>query len=132
LVLSQPEALGRAPTLEDDGILQAWEIIEGVRVNAELVVLSACQTGLGEHIRGEGLMGLTRAFLYAGARTVAVSLWDISDAGTADFMMAFYQQVRDGSSTDVALQQAMIAARRDPARKDPFYWAPFILVGDWK
>src|SRR5262249_12310026 len=68
LVLSQPEALGRTATAEDDGFLQAWEIFEHVRLNATLVVLSACQTGLGENVRGEGLMGLTRAFLYAGAR----------------------------------------------------------------
>ena len=132
LALSQPGALGRVPSVEDDGLLQAWEIFEHLRLNATLVVLSACQTGLGENVRGEGLVGLTRAFLYAGARSVAVSLWDVSDAGTAALMKTFYQELRNGASKDVALQRAMIAAHGDPARKHPFYWAPFILVGDWQ
>ncbi len=132
LALTQPEALGRKPTAEDDGLLQAWEIFEHVRLKADLVVLSACQTGLGEDVRGEGLVGLTRAFLYAGARSVMVSLWDVSDGATAEFMKEFYRQLRDGTTKDAALQRAMIAMQGNPAHRHPFYWAPFILVGDWQ
>ena len=132
LALSQPEAVGRVPTAEDNGLLQAWEIFERVRLNADLVVLSACQTGLGQELRGEGLIGLTRAFLYAGARSVVVSLWDVSDPATAAYMTAFYGELRKGASKDVALQRAMIAVSRNPRCRHPFFWAPFILVGDWQ
>ena len=132
LALTQPEALGRAPTPEDDGFLQAWEIFEHVRLHAVLVVLSACQTALGENVRGEGLVGLTRAFLYAGARSVAVTLWDVGDAGTVELMKTFYEELRKGTSKDVALQRAMIAVHTDPSHRHPFDWAPFVLVGDWK
>jgi CHAT domain-containing protein len=132
LALSQPEALGRAPTAEDNGWLQAWEIFESVRLQADLVVLSACRTGLGQDLRGEGLIGLTRAFLYAGARSVVVSLWDISDAGAADYMTAFYRELRRGGSKDAALQRAAAAVSRDPARRHPFYWAAFTLTGSWQ
>lgn len=78
------------------------------------------------------MIGLTRAFLYAGARSVAVSLWDVSDVGAAEFMKAFYRELRNGTSKDVALQRAMIAVLGNPTRRHPFYWAPFILVGDWQ
>lgn len=132
LALSQPEALGREPTADDDGLLQAWEIFEHVRVNADLVVLSACQTALGQDLNGEGLIGLTRAFLYAGAQSVVVSLWDVSDVGAAEFMKAFYQELRKGATKDVALQRAMTTMYINPTRRHPFYWAAFILVGDWR
>jgi CHAT domain-containing protein len=132
LVLTQPEAVGRTPSAEDDGLLQAWEIFEQLRVNADLVVLSACQTALGQNLRGEGLIGLTRAFLYAGARSVVVSLWDVSDSGTAEFMQTFYRELRSGKSKDVALQTAMVTVARTPERRHPFYWAPFVLAGDWR
>ena len=132
LALSQPEALGVTPTTEDDGLLQAWEIFERVRVRADLVVLSACETGLGQDLRGEGLIGLTRAFLYAGARSVVVSLWDVSDAGAAELMRTFYQALQKGDSKDVALRHAMLSTLRNPARRHPFYWTPFNLVGDWR
>ena len=132
LALSQPEALGLQPTAEDDGLLQAWEIFERVRLNADLVVLSACETGLGQDLQGEGLIGLTRAFLYAGARSVVVSLWDVTDVGASEFMKAFYRELRAGTSKDVALQRAMVIVSRNPAHRHPFYWTPFILVGDWQ
>ncbi|MCI0557464.1 MAG: CHAT domain-containing protein, partial [Nitrososphaera sp.] len=132
LALCQPEALGSQVTADDNGLLQAWEIFEQVRLKADLVVLSACRTGLGEELRGEGLIGLTRAFLYAGARSLVVSLWGVSDKSTAALMKTFYQELRNGTSKDVALQKAMTALRSNPKWQHPFYWSPFILVGDWQ
>jgi CHAT domain-containing protein len=101
-------------------------------------MLSACETGLGKEKRGEGVMGLTRAFLYAGAPTVGVSLWSVADKSTADLMTDFYKRLLStpgaapiGGSPSAAMrgaQLAMIAGKKNSA---PFYWAPFVLVGDW-
>ncbi len=119
-------------TEDDDGLLRAWEILQRARLDADLVVLSACQTGQGQHTRHEGVIGLTRALQYAGARSVMVSLWSVSDASTAALMTAFYRELREGASKDVALQRAMGELRKDPRWEHPFYWAPFVLVGDWQ
>src|SRR5262249_22934324 len=89
LVLAVPEA--PAPGL-DNGLLQAWEIFDHVRIDADLVTLSACRTGLGREMGGEGLLGLTRAFHYAGARSVLATLWDVSDRSTPVLMKRFYAQ----------------------------------------
>jgi CHAT domain-containing protein len=132
LALSQPDALGREATKQDNGLLQAWEILEQVRLDADLVTLAACETGLGQTVRGEGLIGLTRAFQYAGARSVVVSLWQVNDASTADFMNTFYRELRRGATKDVALQKAMIAVATKPKWRHPFYWSAFTLVGDWR
>ncbi|HEU4391914.1 MAG TPA: CHAT domain-containing tetratricopeptide repeat protein, partial [Blastocatellia bacterium] len=132
LLLTRPDLLGKESTEDDNGLLQAWEILERVRLNADLVVLSACETGLGKELRGEGLIGLTRAFQYAGAKSVVVSLWEVSDESTAALMSAFYRELQKGKGKDVALQRATAAVRKTPKWRHPFYWAPFILVGDWK
>jgi len=99
---------------------------------AEVVVLSACRSGLGELLRGEGLVGMTRAFLYAGARSVVVSLWNVGDRSTADFMRSFYRGLEAGHSPATSLRQAKLdflgAERAD--RQWVRRWAPFILVGD--
>ncbi|HLV81632.1 MAG TPA: CHAT domain-containing protein, partial [Chthonomonadaceae bacterium] len=129
LILSQPEALGNSE--QDNGLLQAWEIFK-LRLHADLVVLSACQTGLGTEIKGEGLIGLTRAFTYAGAKSVLVSLWEINDKSTAEFMTAFYQALKEGKSKDVALQQAIKKLSRHGKWRHPFFWSAFSLVGDWQ
>ena len=116
---------------QENGLLQAWEILEQLRLNADLVVLSACRTGLGTELSGEGLIGMTRAFQYAGARSVMASLWSVDDRRTADLMKRFYKHLRDGEPKDVALQSAqreMIAA----GASHPFYWAAFSLSGDWR
>jgi len=131
LILSQPEALGKKATEQDNGLLQAWEIFK-LKLKAELVVLSACQTGLGAEIRGEGLIGLTRAFTYAGAKSVVVSLWEINDASTAMFMQAFYQAMKEGKSKDKALQQAIKKMSKQGNWQHPFFWSAFSLVGDWR
>ena len=92
----------------EDGLLQTWEIFERLRTDAELVTLSACETGLGKDVEGEGLIGLTRAFLYAGAHSVLASLWSVQDPSTAELMTRFYQQLAAGKSKDEALRLAQI------------------------
>ena len=93
---------------QENGILQAWEIFERVRIDADLVVLSACETGLGKEMGGEGLVGLTRAFQYAGARSVVASLWSVADETTAELMKRFYSYLKAGRSKDAALRQAQL------------------------
>jgi len=132
LALSQPEALGWEAKGDDDGLLQAWEIFGQVKLKAELVVLSACQTGLGERMRGEGLIGMTRALQYAGARSVVASLWKIPDESTGQLMVEFYRQWRGGKSKDEALRQAQLKVMKDGKHSHPFYWAAFVLVGEWR
>ncbi len=112
-----------------DGVLRAWEIVQKAKLNADLVVLSACETGVGETTRGEGVVGLARALQYAGARSVVMSLWSVSDESTAAFMEAFYRALKAGVSKDEALRQAMTRVRREPRWRDPFFWAPFVLTG---
>ena len=99
---------------QDNGILQAWEIFERVRIDADLVVLSACETGLGKEMGGEGLVGLTRAFQYAGARSVLASLWSVADETTAALMKRFYGYLKAGESKDAALRHAQLDLVRGP------------------
>jgi CHAT domain-containing protein len=134
LVLSIPEKVTEG---RDNGLLQAWEILEQVRIDADLVTLSACETGLGKEVRGEGLIGLTRAFQYAGARSVLASLWKVSDRSTARLMKSYYAYLRAGRSKDEALRAAETDAIRalEASQKGfahPFYWAAFQLFGDWE
>jgi CHAT domain-containing protein len=129
LVLSIP------PDGEDDrenGLLQAWEIFERVRVDADLVTLSACRTGLGKEVAGEGLLGLTWAFQYAGARSVLASLWEVNDASTAELMRRFYGHLQAGRSKAEALRRAQLELLRHPATSPPYLWAAFSLTGDWR
>ncbi len=114
----------------EDGLLQAREIVN-LKLGAELVVLSGCRTGLGRILRGEGILGLTQSFLYAGTPSVVVSLWDVRDRATAVFMEAFYKQLRRGRSKSEALRLAKLSMLRSdtPAYHHPYYWAPFVLVG---
>ncbi len=130
LALSVPEH----PTPgQDNGLLQAWEIFESVRLDADLVTLSACDTALGKEMGGEGLVGLTRAFQYAGARSVLASLWGVADYSTARFMERFYRYLRDGKSKDEALRAAQIdQIRKKSGSSHPFFWAAFELNGDWR
>ncbi len=131
LALSIPPAVieGR-----DNGILQAWEVFERMRIDADLVTLSACETGLGKEMGGEGLIGLTRAFQYAGARTVLASQWKVADVATSELMTRFYSYLKAGLSKDRALQFAQIEFIRNPDRtiSHPYFWAGFLLNGDWK
>ena len=124
--------LTRNENSSDDGLLQATEIFN-LNLHADLVVLSACQTGLGKLVRGEGMIGLTRAFMYAGAPSVLASLWSVSDISTATLMGAFYENLinKNLNKTD-ALRKAQLTMIRDEKFAHPFYWAPFIIIGDWK
>ena len=115
----------------DNGLLQAWEIIDQVRIDAELVTLSACETALGKELGGEGLVGLTRAFQYAGARSVLASLWSVGDKSTATLMTRFYKHLQSGRTKDDALRAAQIEMIRGSDRQ-PFHWAAFSLSGDWR
>ncbi len=115
----------------DDGFLRTDEIFN-LRLGSPLVMLSACETGLGKQVKGEGVIGLTRAFMYAGAPTVGVSLWSVADRSTATLMTDFYKRLLAGVPPSTAMraaQQQMIAGKRYSA---PFYWAPFVLNGDWR
>ena len=116
-----------------DGFLRTDEVFN-LRLGSPLVVLSACETGLGKEKRGEGVMGLTRAFMYAGAPTVGVSLWSVADKSTADLMTDFYRRLLASGDLTAsgALREAQLSMISGKKYSAPFYWAPFVLVGDWK
>jgi len=123
---------------KDDGFLRMSDVLN-LRLQADLVVLSACETGLGAEVKGEGLVGLTRAFMYAGTPTVVVSLWTVSDPATAALMTEFYRGLKGGLSKGEALRRAKAALRTEGYKDadghvrsgaNPNLWAPFILVGD--
>ncbi len=115
-----------------DGFLRAHEIFN-LKLPAEVVVLSACQTGLGKNIRGEGLVSLTRGFMYAGALRVFVSLWGVSDWGTTELMVRFYHgMLKEGMRPAAALRAAQISLMNDKRWASPYYWAAFTLQGDWR
>jgi CHAT domain-containing protein/tetratricopeptide (TPR) repeat protein len=128
LVLSQLDVDGRAA----DGFLRVNDIYNS-RLSADLVVLSACQTGLGKEVRGEGLMGLTRAFMFAGVPRVIVSLWSVNDRATADLMADLYRNMlRDGKRPSEALRDAQLELRKHKEWQSPYYWAAFVQQGDWR
>jgi CHAT domain-containing protein len=114
----------------DNGILQAWEIFESLRLDASLVTLSACQTGLGKELAGEGLLGLTWAFQYAGARSVLASLWEVDDAATAELMRLFYGHIGRGVPKAEALRLAQVELLRRRPTAAPYFWAAFQLMGE--
>ena len=117
---------------QQDGYLRAHEIYN-LKLPAELVVLSACETGLGKNIRGEGLISLTRGFMYAGAKRVVVSLWSVNDAATADLMTKFYRaMLKEGLRPAAALRAAQIEMWKTKRLSPPFYWAAFVLQGEWR
>jgi len=128
LVLSRFDAEGRPR----NGMLYAHDVYD-LDLDADLVVLSACRTALGKEVRGEGLVGLTQAFLYAGAGRVLVSLWQVDDEATAELMARFYRALlRDGEEPAAALRSAQLAVRRQPRWRAPYYWAGFVLQGEWR
>jgi len=115
-----------------DGFLQTTDIYN-LKLNADLVVLSACQTALGKEVRGEALVGLTRAFMYAGAPSVLASLWTVSDRSTAELMARFYQGMLTGKLRPAAaLRDAQISLWKDGRWTRPYYWAAFTLQGEWR
>ena len=134
----RPELSGIVLSLVDraggrqNGFLRLYDIYN-LHLNADLVVLSACQTALGQEIKGEGLIGLTRGFFYAGAPRVLASLWKIDDRTTSAFMKPFYEAmfVRHERPA-AALRSAQIAMRKTKGWDAPYYWAAFILQGEWR
>ena len=118
---------------DGDGFLRTDEIFN-LRLGSPLVMLSACETGLGKERRGEGIIGLTRAFMYAGAPTVGVSLWSVSDKSTADLMTDFYKRLltKQSPAPPAAMRAAQVAMIEGKKYSAPFHWAPFVLVGDWR
>jgi len=117
---------------EQEGFLRAHELFN-LKLPAEVVVLSACQTGMGTNIKGEGLVSLTRGFMYAGAPRVVVSLWGVSDVGTTELMVQFYQRMlKDGMRPAAALRAAQLSLMNDKRWASPYFWAPFTLQGEWR
>jgi CHAT domain-containing protein len=107
--------------------------VYSLKLGADLVVLSGCETALGREIRGEGLVGLTQGFFYAGSERVMASLWRVEDRATAELMSHFYRaMLKQGLPPAAALRSAQLAIRSDARWQDPFFWAPFVLQGDWR
>jgi CHAT domain-containing protein/tetratricopeptide (TPR) repeat protein len=128
---AQPSRSGLlfTPEAHEDGLLQMSEIYR-LGLEAELVVLSACQTALGREITGEGIVGLTRAFFFAGSRAVVAALWNLNDRFSAEFTERFYREIRSGRSTEESLRQAKLAFIAHPQFAHPFYWSSLVLIGD--
>jgi CHAT domain-containing protein len=124
----------------DSDVLKMSEIFD-LRLNADLVVLSACETARGKLSRGEGIVGLTSAFLFAGSRSVIASLWNVSDESTSLFMKSFYASLKSGRSKADALREARLQTMRRQIKSavtgeqeslaSPYFWAPFVLIGEW-
>ncbi|MEO6725408.1 MAG: CHAT domain-containing protein, partial [Blastocatellia bacterium] len=128
LVLSLVDAAGKP----QDGFLRLHEIYN-LKLNADLVVLSACQTGLGKQVKGEGLVGLTRGFMYAGAPRVVASLWQVNDLATAELMKHFYRALlKEGQRPAAALRAAQLELRKEKRWAAPYFWAAFVLQGEWR
>jgi len=128
LVLSLFDAHGRP----QDGYLRLHDIYS-LKLPVDLVVLSACNSGLGKEIRGEGLVGIVRGFMYAGAARVVASLWKVEDEATAALMKRFYQRMlQEGQPPAKALRMAQLDIWQQKRWQSPFYWAAFVLQGEWK
>jgi CHAT domain-containing protein len=128
IVLSLVDKDGRP----QNGFIRLHEIYN-MRLPADLVVLSACQTALGKEIKGEGLVGLTRGFMYAGAERVVVSLWAVSDEATAELMKKFYEGIlKKKMKPAAALRASQVAMWKSQWWESPYYWAGFILQGEWR
>ncbi len=126
LVLSQVDAQGRPA----DGMLRLPELY-ALQSDAELVVLNGCNTAVGKDLRGEGMLGFSRAFFHAGARSLILTLWPVNDQASAELMGEFYRQYFAGASPAAALRTAQLSIRKQPRWQSPYYWAGFVLQGDW-
>jgi CHAT domain-containing protein len=135
---SQPELSGLVFSLYDEqgtekaGFLQLSDIFN-LTLSAELVVLSACQTGIGQDIRGEGLVSLTRGFMYAGAERIVVSLWAVADNSTSELMQNYYRKILEtGSNPATAMREVQLEMIQSNNYNAPYYWAAFVFQGEWK
>ena len=128
IVLSMVDGEGR----EQDGFVRLYDIYN-LNLPAELVVLSACQTGVGKQVRGEGLMALTRGFMYAGAARLVASLWKVDDVATARLMEQFYKEMfSNGKKPAAALRAAQLYMQKQRRWKSPVHWAGFFIQGEWR
>ncbi len=128
LALSQFDDRGRPL----DGLLRLHDLL-GLRLAADLVVLSSCRSALGQEVRGEGFVGLARGFLYAGVPRVVAGLWQVQDGAAKRLMTSFYRGLlEEGQTPSAALRQAQLALREQPGFEDPFFWGPFVFQGDWR
>jgi CHAT domain-containing protein/tetratricopeptide (TPR) repeat protein len=115
----------------EEGYVRVRDIY-GLKLSADLVVLSSCNSALGKDVESEGIIGLTRAFLFAGSRRVISSLWKVDDDATKELMTLFYSELHAGKTAAAALRSAQSTLARDPYWKSPYYWAAFILQGEYK
>jgi CHAT domain-containing protein len=115
----------------EDGVLTAQEVTTLNLRGTQLVVLSACETGLGNVVNGDGVYGLRRAFVLAGADSQLMSLWQVSDEGTADLMTRYYQRLLAGEGRSEALRNTQLELLQQPGYAHPYYWASFIPSGNW-
>ncbi len=135
---SNPELSGIMLSLTDeqgniqDGFLQAYKVFN-LNLPVDLITLSACEANVGKNAQAEGLLGMTRGFIYAGASRVMVSLWNVNDTANTELMKKFYQKtLKEGQTPIAALRAAQLEMRQDEKYKNPFYWANFQLQGEWK
>ncbi len=135
---SNPELSGLVFSLYDkagnpqNGFLDLNDIYN-LKISSDMVVLSACQTGLGKDVRGEGLIGISRGFLYAGSKRVVASLWKVDDSATAEFMKLFYKNhLQKGLPASSALRAAKLELKKIPRYRSPYYWTAFTILGDWR
>jgi CHAT domain-containing protein len=128
IVLSQIDKQGKPV---EKGYLRLGDIFN-LDLGAELVVLSACETGLGKNVKGEGLMGLTRGLMYAGSKRAVVSLWQVDDEGTSQLMPLFYKAILRGESPTSALRDAQLQLWQQKQWQNPYYWqlSPCKVIGD--
>jgi CHAT domain-containing protein len=113
-------------------VLTALEVTGLNLRGTELVVLSACETGLGEVVQGEGVYGLRRAFTLAGAQTQLMSLWKVDDEETKNLMIEYYQRLQNGEGRGEALRQVQLAMLNNSQTEHPYFWASFIPTGNWQ
>jgi CHAT domain-containing protein len=133
----RPELSGIVLSLVDekgapqDGFLRLHDIYN-LNLPVDLVVLSACETALGKEVKGEGLIGLVRGFMYAGAPAVIASSWKVDDSATAELMTELYRGLFEGKTPATALREAQVAVSKMARFRHPYYWAAFELQGDWR
>jgi CHAT domain-containing protein len=131
LILAGAAAGGQSGA-DQDGILTALEVTGMNLRGTQLVVLSACETGLGEVTTGEGIYGLRRAFVLAGSQTQVISLWKVDDIATQELMVNYYDRLLSGTPRDAALRETQLAFLESEDYSHPYYWAAFIGSGDWR
>jgi len=115
-----------------EGKLLVTDIFSLPLAGIRLITLSACETALAEKRPGAELTSLAEAFSIAGAPSVVASLWKVDDVATRAWMLSFYRQLKDGRSKSQAMQQAVVSTLRASGFEHPFYWAPFVVLGDWR